>query len=354
MTSVSPDDVFSDIPYEKGYNLIYYIESLIREETMKNFFQNYFQHFKYQSIDLYGFKNYFIDICVNNNIKKETLDKILWDEWIFKPGECPEGNKNNFTNKYSLELDEYYNKFIKEEIDENLENNFKNWIHISKTIFMIQLKQREEFLTDKQHDFFTKKLQLYQNQNSLVTTNYFKLILAKTDKFYENEKEYLIRYLSNYGAKDYMVGIYESFYKRDEIEAVNTFNNLSNFYHSLMIKMIKEEFQNAKENFPLMEINLKNNDQCLFLSNETKIEIISEEYRDFLSKVEISNGIYLESNNSNIKLDCILDIREKFCLIKDKIENYSIYNLNVPERIQTPNYAVKRHKGNEAIEPLII
>ena len=219
---------------------------------------------------------------------------------------------------------------------------------------MIQLKQREEFLTDKQHDFFTKKLQLYQNQNFLVTTNYFRLILAKTDKFYENEKEYLIRYLSNYGAKDYMVGIYESFYKRDEIEAVNTFNNLSNFYHSLMIKMIKEEFQNAKENFPLMEINLKNNDQCLFLSNETKIEIISEEYRDFLSKVEISNGIYLESNNSNIKLDCILDIREKFCLIKDKIENYSIYNLNVPERIQTPNYAVKRHKGNEAIEPLII
>jgi leukotriene-A4 hydrolase len=52
---VSPDDFFSDIPYEKGYNLMYYIESLVGEEIIKKFFQSYFTLFKYQSIDVYKF-----------------------------------------------------------------------------------------------------------------------------------------------------------------------------------------------------------------------------------------------------------------------------------------------------------
>ena len=60
-----------------------------------------------------------------------------------------------------------------------------------------------------------------------MTTNYLLLILSKTDKFLENELDSLINYLSNYGASDYMYGIYEEFYKRDEIKAVETLNNLS-------------------------------------------------------------------------------------------------------------------------------
>ena len=51
MTGYNPDEFFSDIPYEKGYNFIYYIEYLIGEEKMEKFFKAYFEDFKYQSID---------------------------------------------------------------------------------------------------------------------------------------------------------------------------------------------------------------------------------------------------------------------------------------------------------------
>jgi len=33
LTGVNPDDFFSDVPYEKGYNFIYYIETIIGENT---------------------------------------------------------------------------------------------------------------------------------------------------------------------------------------------------------------------------------------------------------------------------------------------------------------------------------
>ena len=345
----SPDDFYSDIPYEKGYNLLYFIESLIGNETMKNFFQSYFEEFKYKSVNYYDFKNYFIEFCQNNNVTNETLDKIDWDAWIFSPGKCPV--ENNFTNKYSLEVDEALEKFINEEIDEDLKSKFNSWIHTSKTVFMNTLEQRYEFLTEKQHDFLTNTLELYKGQNFLVETNYFRLILAKTDKFYEHEKESLIEYLSNNGATDYMTGLYSLFYQRDEVLAEEVFNNLTSFYHSLMIREVEEEFNTTKESFPILSLNLKKENQCSFISLKTKLEIESDEYKDSFDSIEIEKGVYLKSeDNEKVELQCHIDPKEKYCYLKNKIENDGIYNLNVPIRIQNQSFAIKMFEGNNTIQ----
>ena len=345
----SPDDFYSDIPYEKGYNFLYFIESLIGNETMQNFFQSYFVHFKYQSVNLYDFKNYFIEFCQNNNVTNETLDKIDWNAWIFSPGKCPV--ENNFTNIYSLEVDEALEKFINEEIDEDLKIKFNSWIHTSKTVFMNTLEQRYEFLTEKQHDFLTNQLELYKGQNFLIQTNYFRLILAKTDKFYEHEKEGLIDYLSKNGAIDYMTGLYGLFYQRDEVLAEEVFNNLTTFYHNLMIKEIEEEFESTKESFPIFGLNLKKENQCSSISLKTKLEIASDEHTDSFESIEIEKGIYLKSeDNETVELQCHLDPKEKYCYLKNEIEKSGIYNLNVPNRIQNQSFAIKMFEGNNRIK----
>ena len=38
LTGLNPDDFFSDVPYEKGYNFIYYIETI----NYREFFQKLF------------------------------------------------------------------------------------------------------------------------------------------------------------------------------------------------------------------------------------------------------------------------------------------------------------------------
>ena len=264
---VSPDDFFSDIPYEKGYNLMYYIESLVGEDVIENFFKNYFKHFKYQSIDVFNFIDYFNEFCLNNNISKETLDEINWKEWLYQPGKCPV--ENNFKNKYQEEVENALVKFNKEEIDNDLIETVKNWKHTSKTVFMRSLNKRDNFLSDNQHTFLANTLKLYE-EDFLVKTNYYRLILRQTDKFFENEIENLIEYLSNNGALDYMVGIYGDFYKRDEIKAVETLNSLKSFYHKLMYNMSSEEIETMKETFPILTIELKN--KCFCLNNSKDVD----------------------------------------------------------------------------------
>jgi leukotriene-A4 hydrolase len=85
LNGISPDDIYSDIPYEKGFNFVFYIESLIGEEKMEKFFKEYFLNFKYKSIDVFDFKRFFIDFCLNNSISEEIINKIDWESWIFKP-----------------------------------------------------------------------------------------------------------------------------------------------------------------------------------------------------------------------------------------------------------------------------
>ena len=88
-------------------------------------------------------------------------------------------------------------------------------IILSRGFFILKLCN-VDFLTEKQHNFFITTLKLYKDQDFTITTYYYKIILSRTDKFYENEIDYLLKYLLSYGASDYMGDIYEFFYKRDE------------------------------------------------------------------------------------------------------------------------------------------
>ena len=183
----------------------------------------------------------------------------------------------------------------------------------------------------------------------MVTTNYFRLILARTDKFYEHEEESLIDYLSNNGASDYMMELYDLYYKRDEVKVEETLYNLKNFYHPLMIIQAEEEIENAKESFPILSFEFKNENQCLFLSNETKIEINTSEF-SFEEELEISEGVYLESDTVTVELKCFINSDEKYCLIKDSFQHNGFFNIRVPNRIQEINYAVRVHNSTSKIQ----
>ena len=201
-------------------------------------------------------------------------------------------------------------------------------------------------LTDAQHDFFTKRLKLYEKQNFLVTTYYFRLILGLTDKFYENEKESLITYLKSYGVTDFMYGIYELFYRRDEVAAVQTLEESSSFYHNLMLNKAKKDIENAKNTFPIMNLDVEEG-RCLILSDNHEFNIISEEYKSFLGDIEITDGIQLKDNDKIIDIDCYLNLTKKYCLFKNENINEGQYNIEVNERIQKKTYAIKKQTSQK-------
>ena len=346
MTGLLPDECFSNIPYEKGSNFVYYLETLVGEDIMKKFFRSYFQHFKYQSVDVFDFKDYFLKFTKEEKVDEKILDSIKWKEWIFEPGDCPV--PNNFSNKYDDDLNKTMERFIHEDF-EGLDEQFKNLTASAKTVFFLRLEERNIFLTDAQHDFLTNTLQLFHDQNYLVTTHYLRLILKETTEFLDGEFDCLKNYLTSFGVSDFMDGVYRLFYKRDEVTSVEILNSCSGFYHNIMMSMAKSEIEDAKQKFPIITFKFEN--QCLTFAKDVKSKITSAEYDEHVDtytskEITITDGVILKSGDKEIKLQCYLSPKESYCLTKE--ENFEVgdnYILSVPKRIQQKEFAVKKFEG---------
>ena len=340
LTGMRPDESYSNIPYEKGSNFMYYLESIVGKDIMISYFQSYFKHFGNKSLDVFEFMDYFKNFC-KDKVDDTTMDKILWDEWIFGEGGCPV--ENNFTNKYDDALKQVLDKFMKGDLSD-LEKEFNGLSSSAKTVFFLRLEDRNIFLTEKQHEFLTNKLKLYDKQNFLITTHYLRLILKETEKFLPNEFECLENYLTTFGVTDFMDGVYRLFYKRDEIKAEEILNSCKNFYHSIMYNMAESEINDAKKSFPILSIDLEEDNVCKQFSKDDKIKLAVELVNPIDDvKIKISEGIYLHSEKDRIDLICYYNFTDEgnYCYPKEENIRSGEYNLIIPDRIQKENYAIR-------------
>ena len=81
-TGQNPDNVISDIPYEKGYAFLQTVENAVGRKTFDAFLKAYFNSHAFQSITTEDFVKYF-----NKNLIKgdKTLeDKIRLNDWVYK------------------------------------------------------------------------------------------------------------------------------------------------------------------------------------------------------------------------------------------------------------------------------
>lgn len=79
-----PDDAFSTVPYEKGFNLLFLIEQKLGGfKEFDPFIPYYFTKFQKQSLDTYQFKDALYGFFTD---KHELLDEIDWDTWFYAPG----------------------------------------------------------------------------------------------------------------------------------------------------------------------------------------------------------------------------------------------------------------------------
>ena len=84
-----PDDVFSNIPYEKGALFLTELEHEVGRKAFDKFLRNYFDHFAFQSITTAQFEEYLKENLVAKFPKKLDWERI--QAWIHEPG-LPEGH----------------------------------------------------------------------------------------------------------------------------------------------------------------------------------------------------------------------------------------------------------------------
>ncbi|KAJ1923530.1 Leucyl aminopeptidase yscIV [Tieghemiomyces parasiticus] len=95
LTDQDPDDAFSTVPYEKGFNLLFYLEKhLGGPEIFEPYMKAYIRHFAGQSISeaqwkdflVYYFKEYH---PAGEKEAERLLGEVDWDAWLNKPGMPP-------------------------------------------------------------------------------------------------------------------------------------------------------------------------------------------------------------------------------------------------------------------------
>ncbi|RKP36275.1 peptidase family M1-domain-containing protein [Dimargaris cristalligena] len=95
LTNEDPDDAFSTIPYEKGFNLLFYLENhLGGPSVFEPYMKAYIRNFAGQSIDAEQWKS-FLYYYMNEyhpageEEAKRLLDQVDWHAWLHGPGMPP-------------------------------------------------------------------------------------------------------------------------------------------------------------------------------------------------------------------------------------------------------------------------
>ena len=83
LSGANPDDAFSDVPYEKGYLFLKFLEEKYGRENFDTFLKNYFKKYEFSTMTT----DTFIADLKENLAKGQNVDYI--EEWIYKTGMPP-------------------------------------------------------------------------------------------------------------------------------------------------------------------------------------------------------------------------------------------------------------------------
>lgn len=222
-----PDDVFSDIPYEKGALFLREVEQKIGRDNMDAFLMEYFQHFKFQSITTDEFLAYFKKHVVANYPDKLDMDRI--NQWIFEPG-VPQGAPMPESDAFSI-VDNARNNWLSGELHAN-QIDTQNWTVHQWLYFLNNMP--DELSLEQLHDL-DRAFNLTESHNNEIAHSW---LLIAVKNWYQPAFPRLHDYLVHIGRNKLVKPLYKELSKTVEGKAIakKAFDEAKAGYHPLTVK----------------------------------------------------------------------------------------------------------------------
>jgi len=251
-----PDDSFSSVPYEKGFSLLYYLETMVGTSNFEKFAKAYIQHFKFKTVTSGAFKDLFLEFCRTpttlTDKQKKAVGAIDWDTIFHAPGMPP--YTHDFTNTLSADSAALGKKWINASNSDNFKCDFaaadiETWSTQQRLIFLDTLlehfdKRKEPpsklFLTelDKAYGLTpVKNAEIRFKWQSLCIRGEYKMILPHV-------KEFLVKQ----GRMKFVRPLYRQLAssKMGAEQAEELFERKSGLYHPIARKMIRSDLDKIK------------------------------------------------------------------------------------------------------------
>jgi leukotriene A-4 hydrolase/aminopeptidase len=241
LTNVDPDDAFSRVPYEKGYNLLYYLEQLLGgPQVFEPYMKAYVKEFAGKSIDTTTWKTFLYTFMQTHygESKTKLLDQVNWDAWLHQPGMPPVKNAYDtsladactaLAERWHMVRHGSGGTFSPEDIKD---------FSPTQIVFFLEQLQEQPTWTTKMLDEMERVYQFTNVVNNEIRFRWQMLCLSAG---YEPIYPHVVAFLKAQGRMKYVRPLYRALNQVHPTLARDTFFANRDTYHPIAARMIAKD-----------------------------------------------------------------------------------------------------------------
>ncbi|ORX79570.1 leukotriene A4 hydrolase [Anaeromyces robustus] len=238
-----PDESMSNVPYEKGFNLLYYLEKILGgPEVFDPFTKAYVIKFTNKSVSTDEWLKFLYEYYRKHDKSKiKILDSVDWDAWFYGYGMPPVDLK--FDRTLLNMCDDLAQKWIAKKNDTTFDGfsmkDIESFDAMQRKVFLSSINESGPYSStfieamDKAYNFT-------QTKNSEV--RFLWQILCLTSN-YEPIFPEVVKFVEEQGRMKFVVPLYRMLYRTNNGSelAVSTFKKNINFYHPIAVENISRD-----------------------------------------------------------------------------------------------------------------
>ncbi|BAT93559.1 hypothetical protein LR48_Vigan02g271500 [Vigna angularis] len=217
---IDPDDVYSQVPYEKGFQFLWRIERQVGRPAFDEFLKKYIATFKFQSIDTETFLDF---LKANIPGIENQIDLVLWTEGTGIPPDAYEPDSTIYKQIVSL-ANEFINGRMPRE-DEVADWQSQEW--------ELYLENLPEPIEASQLVDLDSRYKLSESKDYEIKVAFLKRAISYGCKSYYNEVE---KTLKEVGRGKYLRPLYTALVsgnEDDKVFAKTVFSEAREGYHPI-------------------------------------------------------------------------------------------------------------------------
>ena len=222
-----PDDVFSNIPYEKGALFLRELEHKVGRENFDQFLLGYFEKFAFKSITTDQFISYLDQTLLKEHSAKLSKQRI--QQWIFQPG-IPDGAPVPESDAFTV-VDQARDDWLGGKIQANKIDSEKWVVHQ----WLYFLNNMPETLSQEQLADLDKTFALTNSRNNEIAHSW---LLISVNNWYQPAFSRLHDYLTSIGRNKLVKPLYKALSQtpQGKVMAQKAFAQAKAGYHPLTVK----------------------------------------------------------------------------------------------------------------------
>jgi leukotriene-A4 hydrolase len=241
MNGNHPDTSISGIPYEKGFQFLYFLESQVGEEQFQSFLQSYVNQFSEHSLNVEEFIDFFtkfVNKKFDKTSSKEILDNIDWDAWIYQPGKPPV-QVDLETQVYKTAIQVAQNFLTGQESEQDV-SDWTSFDLSLRSIVLIELLSNYQQLSAERVQKIDQLLSVSSETNPQLKYTWLTLSVytgAEASPFPESES-----FVGSIGRYAIIVPVYRAMISQDQTQARAIFEKYTPFYHPITRQVVENLF----------------------------------------------------------------------------------------------------------------